>query len=258
MAILLPVIIVGVIGLIAGIGLSVASKLMAVPIDEKEEKIRAALPGANCGACGYSGCDGYAAAVAKGEAEPNKCAPGGDSTAEAIAEILGVEVSAEKKIAYIACKGDDELRTRKFDYEGINTCAAAALLHGGPYSCKYGCLGFGDCYRACPFDAITFEGSKPIICEDLCLGCGQCVAACPKGIISLVDKNHKTLVNCSNKDKGAPVAKACKASCLACSLCVKACDKGAIEIVDNIPVINYEICDSCGKCIAACKRNVLM
>ena len=146
MDILIPVLIVGAIGLIAGVGLALASKFMAVPVDETQEKLREVLPGANCGACGFSGCDGYAEALALGKAEPNKCAPGGADAAAALAEILGVEVEeSEPLTAFIACKGTSENTVLGYDYSGLRSCTAANLLHGGPLSCAYGCIGFGDC-----------------------------------------------------------------------------------------------------------------
>ena len=258
MDILLPVIIVAVIGLIAAIGLALASKFMAVEVDETESKIREALPGANCGACGYSGCDGYAAALAKGEAKPDGCTAGGASTASAISEILGVEVTVEPKVAFVACNGNYEISNLKYNYEGVKTCSGASLLHAGTLDCKFGCIGFGDCAAACKFGAITVENRKPIVCEELCVGCGACVTACPKGTVTLVPKDHKTLVACSNKAKGAAVVKACGVSCIACGMCEKACDKGAIKMVDNLPLIDSALCDGCGKCISACKRKVLV
>lgn len=258
MEILLPVIIVAVIGLIAGIGLSVASKLMAVPVDEKQEKIRAALPGANCGACGYSGCDGYAAAVAKGEAAPDKCAPGGETAASAMAEILGVKIVSEPKVAFIACNGNHEITKSKYTYAGMQSCSAASLLHAGPLECAYGCIGFGDCARACPFGAILAENGKPIVCKDLCLGCGKCVEACPKNLIALVPKDRKVTVACSNKEKGAPVVKMCGVSCIACRMCEKQCEAAALKIENNIAVIDYSLCTGCGKCREACKRGVIV
>jgi len=258
MNILLPVIIVGVIGLVAGVGLSVASKLMAVPTDEKVEKIREALPGANCGACGYSGCDGYAAAVASGEVSADKCAPGGETAAKAMAEILGVEISTEPKVAFIACSGNSEITNLKYNYTGMNSCTAASLLHAGPLECAYGCIGLGDCAKICPFGAILTENGKPIICEDLCMGCGKCVTACPKNLISIIPKNRKVTVACSNKQKGAPVVKMCKASCIACTMCEKQCETGAIKVVDNLAVIDYSLCNGCGKCKEICKRGVII
>lgn len=258
MEILIPVIIVAVIGFIAGIGLSLASKFMAVPVDEKQEKVRAALPGANCGACGYSGCDGYAAAVASGDAAPDKCAPGGATAAAALAEILGVEVVNDPKIAFIACKGNREVTKQKYGYDGMLSCTAANLMHNGPLECEYGCIGFGDCAKACPFGAITLENGRPVVCGDVCVGCGKCTAVCPKSLISLIPKNAKIKVACSNKSKGAPVVKACGVSCIACKMCEKACENGAVKVTDNVAVIDRALCTECGKCKTVCKRGVII
>ena len=258
MEILLPVIIVGIIGLIAGVGLSLASKFMAVPVDEKQEKIREALPGANCGACDFSGCDGYAAAVAAGEASPDKCAPGGAAAAAALAEILGVEVVNEPKTAFIACKGTRENTKLKYAYSGMQSCAAAAALQSGPLECSFGCLGFGDCAAVCPFGAITLENGRPAVCGDICVGCGKCVSVCPKALISVLPKSAEVRVACSNKEKGAPVVKNCSVSCIACKMCEKACESGAVKVVDNLAVIDRTLCTGCGKCKAACKRGVII
>ena len=257
--ILIPIVIVGVIGLVAGIGLALASKFMAVPTDETQEKVRECLPGANCGACGYSGCDGYAEAVATGEATSDKCIPGGADTIGAIAAILGVEAATiEPKVAFIKCGGNQETATSKYSYSGLQSCTAANLLHMGPLVCKYGCLGFGDCVAACPFGAITINNGRPVVCEDLCKACGNCVAACPKSLIEIVPKGAYVYVNCSNKDKGAAVAKACSVSCLSCMQCEKNCPNGAIKIVDNRPVVDYSLCIGCGKCKEVCRRKVLL
>lgn len=258
MEILMPVIIVGIIGIIAGVLLSLASKFMSVATDERQDKIRAILPGANCGACGFSGCDGYAAAIASGEAEPDKCAPGGKNTAIALAEILGVEVASDPKIAFIACKGSLKTTKLKYAYNGLQSCLAASLLNSGPLECSFGCVGFGDCAIACPFGAITVANGRPIVCEDVCVGCGKCINACPKSLISLMPKNHKTTVNCSNKARGASVVTACDVSCIACHSCERVCKKGAIKVTNNLAVIDNSLCDGCGKCKTACKRGVLV
>ncbi len=258
MEILIPVIIIAVIGLVAGLGLSFASKYMAVPVDETEAKLREALPGANCGACGFSGCDGYAVALAQGNAAPNLCTVGGEITAKAIAEILKVEVKTEKNIAVVCCNASNDKTTRAFAYEGLQSCAAANLLQGGPLDCKYGCIGLLDCVKACPFNAIIVNDGHPTVCKDLCVGCGICAKTCPKGVIKLLPADFETTVLCSNKLKGAPVVKACKSSCIACTLCEKACEKGAIKIIDNLAQIDYSLCDGCGKCKAACKRKVII
>lgn len=258
MEIILPVIIVGVIGLIAGVGLSLASKFMAVPVDERVEKISAALPGANCGACGYSGCEGYAAAIASGEAKPDKCAPGGAAAVAAISEILGVQIETEEKVAFIACGGNRDITKKKFEYTGYDSCAAASLIHAGPLECAYGCIGYGDCVRTCPFGALTSVDGKPVVCEELCSGCGLCANACPKKLISIIPKNQKIRICCSNKDKGVAVVKGCAVSCIACGLCEKQCETGALKLVDNLPGIDYTLCNGCGKCKAVCKRKVII
>lgn len=258
MEILIPVLIVAALGLIAGAGLSLASKYMAVPVDERQEKIREALPGANCGACGYSGCDGYAEAIAKGEAQPDKCAPGGQTTLDALSEILGQALESNPKIAFIACGGNDERCTKKFDYEGLSSCTSASLMHSGALDCKFGCLGFGDCAAACPFGAISIIDGRPVVCSELCTGCGNCVAECPKSLISLIGKSQKILVNCSNKERGPAVVKSCKVSCIACRLCERSCEYGAIKVIDNIAVVDNELCTGCLKCKEACKRGVLI
>ncbi len=258
MEIILPVVIVGIIGLIAGVGLSLASKFMAVPTNEKQEKIMEALPGANCGACGYSGCEGYAAAIANGESEPDKCAAGGATTATALAEILGVEIENDPKIAFIACGGSLENTKVKYNYDGMQSCTAASILNLGPLVCEYGCIGFGDCAKVCSFGAITVENGRPVVCGDICVGCGKCVSACPKSLISLIPKNTEITVKCSNKQKGAPVVKMCAVSCIACKMCEKACENGAVKVIDNVAVIDYSLCTACGKCKEACKRGVIV
>ncbi len=259
MPIIIAVLIVTVLGLIAGLGLSLASKFMDVPTDEKEAEIRACLPGANCGACGYSGCDGYAAALNSGEATPDKCSPGGEDTAKALSQILGVEVkAAAPMIAHICCNGNAENTAQKHNYTGMKSCTAASLVNISPLACNFGCIGFGDCAAACPFGAITVNDGKPTVCEELCVACGKCTAACPKGLISLIPKNAPVLIGCSNKAKGAYVVKSCKVSCIGCGLCERNCPTGAVKVVDNCVTIDYSLCSGCGKCKEACKRNVLV
>lgn len=258
LSVLIPVLIVVAIGFIVGLGLALAAKFMAVETDETEAKIRECLPGANCGACGYSGCDGYAAALAKGEASPDKCAPGGATAAAALSEVLGVEIETNPKVAFIACAGNREITDSKYAYSGMMSCSAANLLHAGPVSCEFGCIGYGDCMKACEFGAITNENGKMTVCKDVCVGCGKCTKVCPKGIISLIPKDSSPVVVCSNKKKGAAVVKVCKNSCIACMMCEKNCPSGAIKVIDNVAQIDYSICTSCGKCKEVCKRNAII
>lgn len=259
MEILLPIIIVLAIGLIAGLGLSIASIAFAVPTDEKAEKIRECLPGANCGACGFSGCDGYAAAIAKGECAPNLCAPGGAAAAAAIGKVLGVEVEAGvKKAAVVACNGNCENAPVKSDYKGIASCAAANMLYSGTKECRYGCLGFGDCVAACKFGAVSIVDGKAVVDKEKCTACGACVKACPKGIISLVPDVPSHFVYCSNKDKGAAAMKVCKVSCIGCGKCAKECEFGAVTVENNLAVIDPEKCTNCGKCAESCPKKCIL
>lgn len=259
MEILIPIIIVLGIGLVAGLGLSIASVVMAVPVDEKISKVREQLPGANCGACGFSGCDGYAEAVAKGECATNLCAPGGQTATEAISSIMGVAAAvSEKQVAVVNCNGNCENVQSKMDYRGINSCAAANMLYGGTKECKYACLGLGDCVKACPFDAISVSDGKALVDSSKCTACGACIKACPKGVISLKPYSQRFWVYCSNKDKGAMANKACKVSCIACSKCAKTCESGAIYIEDNVAVIHSESCTNCGKCAESCPKNCIL
>ncbi len=256
--ILLAVAVVGAVALVAGVGLAFASKFLAVPADEKFEAVRAALPGANCGACGFSGCDGYAEAIAKGEAECNKCPVGGDKTAAELSEILGVEVVAVKKVAFVACGKTDEKTVLKYHYEGINTCAAASLLYNGPLSCQFGCIGLGDCVTVCPQKAISVNDGAAKVDKDLCTGCGLCSKTCPKGLISILPADFKYAVACSNKDKGGVAMKACKSACIGCTKCAKNCPSGAITITDNLANINQELCTGCGECAKVCPNHCIV
>ena len=255
--VLIAIGIVSAIGLVAGVGLSIASKLMAVPTDEKYEAVRNALPGANCGACGYSGCDSYAAAIAAGEAECNNCPVGGESAAASLSDILGVEVVLEKKVAFVACGGSNTKTSTKYDYNGIMTCAAANLLYNGPLGCKYGCLGFGDCAAACNENGICVSSGVAVVNKDLCKGCEKCVKACPKGLISMVPYDYKTMVYCSNKDKGGMAMKVCKAACIGCTKCAKECPENAIKIENNLANIDPALCTGCGKCAATCPNHCI-
>lgn len=255
MSILIPVLIVVTMGLVLGLGLALAAKFMAVPTDQKQEKIRECLPGANCGACGYTGCDGYAAAIASGEAKPDKCAPGGEKTAKALGEVLGIEISSVPKVAFIACQKNSDV---KYEYTGKPSCLSASLIHGGPLECQFGCIGLGDCAAVCKFGAITLQNGKAIICEDICTGCGACTAVCPKSLISLIPKSSETRVLCSNHHKGVNAIKVCDTSCIACGMCVKACENDAIKLENCVAVIDPQKCINCGKCKEVCKRKTIV
>lgn len=256
--ILLPILIVAGIGLLAGIGLAVASIVFAVPKDERAEKITEMLPGANCGACGYSGCSGYAAALSKGEAKPGLCAPGGEAVAAEISEFLGMAASAmEKKVAMVHCMGSYDVTSDKMEYQGIQSCSAAALLAGGITSCQFGCMGLGDCASVCPYGAIEVCNGMARVDPKQCRACSMCVAACPKGLISLVPYKKQAVVLCSNCDKGAATMKVCKVGCIGCKKCEKTCEYGAIHVENFHAVVDPEKCTGCGACAEACPRHII-
>ena len=247
------VIVVVVIALIAGVILSVASIVFAVPVDEKAEAIAGVLPGANCGACGFAGCSGYAEALAKGEAEIGLCSPGGPDVAEECAEILGVSAgSMEKKVAIIQCAGTCSVVDKKMNYDGIDTCAAAAVFFGGDSACQYGCLGHGDCAAVCPENAITVCNGLATVNEDLCVGCGLCAKACPKNVIIIEAQKWNQHVRCKNTDKGAETRKTCKVGCIGCMKCQKECEAGAITVTNFNATIDYSKCTNCGHCKDVC------
>ena len=194
-----------------------------------------------------------AEAVAAGKAEPNLCIPGAAAVADKLAEILGVSVeSAEPGVAFVACNGDCNAAGSKAIYDGMDSCAAAGMVYGGPSSCIYGCVGCGDCEAVCPADAICVHDSLAHVDARKCIGCGKCVKTCPKHIISIIPKSASTVVMCSNKEKGAVARKNCKNACIGCKKCQLNCPEKAITVTDNVAVIDYSKCSGCGVCVDNC------
>ncbi|MEW6087430.1 MAG: RnfABCDGE type electron transport complex subunit B [bacterium] len=245
----------GAIGLLFGLLLAIADEKLKIELNQLEEELLKALPGANCGACGYPGCSGYAHALTLGNLSPDKCIAGGNETAKKLAKILGVEVTAkERKTAYIKCQGGTGKASDVFIYDGFPDCQTAILVSGGHKACQYGCLGFGTCARVCPFNAIKMnpETCLPEIDRNLCTSCGICVTECPKKIISLVPEKAKVEIRCSSFDKGVEVKKKCSIGCIACQICVKKCPQKAITVKDNLAVIDYTKCNNCMDCVPVC------
>lgn len=254
MPILIPILILLGIGAVCAVLLTVSSIYFAVKEDETVLAVRDALPGANCGACGYNGCDAYAKALASGEGvATNLCVPGGDATARNIATILGVEAEeVVEMVAYVACNGTCGATSKKYDYCGPKNCVSAHLSYKGDKTCSDACLGYGDCAAVCPQNAIKVEDGVAVIDPRKCIGCGICVRKCPKGVISLIKDTTRVVVECSNHDKGAVTRKVCTNGCIACMKCEKTCPVGAIKVKDNLAVIDYSICTNCGACVGVC------
>lgn len=258
MDIFIPIVIVAGIGLIAGIILALASTIMAVPKDERVEALEVALPGANCGACGYSGCSGYAEALAKGEAALGLCSPGGQEVADNCAAILGTEAGeVEYKAALVRCMGSYDNTSNKMNYDGLHSCSAAELLAGGVTTCRYGCMGLGDCEAVCEYGAISICNGVAKIDPEKCTGCSKCVRACPKDLIKFVPKKPQAVVRCSSCDRGPAVMKVCKIGCIGCKKCEKVCKYDAVTVKDFCAYIDAEKCTACGECVEACPRNVI-
>jgi len=248
------------IGLICAALITVASKLMFVKVDVRVEKLRNCLPGANCGACGFSSCEGYAEALAKGAVASNLCLPAGEEGYIKINDILGLS-SGEgiaKKIAYVQCLGDSSVMKTKMEYVGIQSCFAAKQLFGGQRACTFGCLGFGDCVNVCPSDAICVENRLARIDPRRCSGCGVCLKVCPPGVIAVEAVPVHVAIMCVNTEKGARVKEKCSKGCIGCMRCVKECPTRTITAGENLAVIDHLLCDGCRKCVEVCMTGCIV
>ncbi len=256
----LAVAVVGGVGLFIGLFLGVAAIWFKVKVDEKEEAVLGVLPGNNCGGCGYPGCSGLAAAIAKGEAAVNACPVGGEPVGKLVAEIMGVEEqSTTRMTAYVQCQGDCDKITLDYDYTGIEDCRMLSFVpNGGAKSCNYGCLGYGTCAKVCQFDAIHVVNGVAVVDKDKCKACGKCVDLCPKHLISLIPYDAKYTVACNSNDKGPVTMKDCTVGCIGCQLCKKNCPASAVKIKDFNATIDYSKCEGCGICKEKCPRGSIV
>ena len=267
MKILIAVGILGGLGLVFGLILAIASKVFYVKTDPRLEKLVDALPGANCGGCGYAGCAAYAQAVLEGKAPVGGCVSGGNEVARAMAEIMGVKAEeVQRKVALVRCAGyhgiDEEGKPtgskQKGVYEGIPDCLAATKVAGrGPLICKYGCLGFGNCTKVCQYDAIHIVKGVAKVDPEKCVGCMACAQVCPRELIVPVDYGSFAVVACASKAKGAVTIRGCTAGCIGCGLCMKICPEKAIHVEKNLAVIDYKKCTNCGLCATVCPKHLI-
>ncbi|MFP4460350.1 MAG: RnfABCDGE type electron transport complex subunit B [Candidatus Zixiibacteriota bacterium] len=248
----------GAFAFLFGTGLGIAVKKFAVKVDPRVSKVEEVLPSANCGACGYPGCSGFAKAVVKGEAPITGCTPGGKEVAEKIADILGKEVgSTAKQVAICICHGGENASV-SYKYDGIEDCRHANSVAGGPKACMFACLGLGSCADACPFDAIKMENGLPVVDYEKCTACGVCIQVCPKDVMQLVPYKKKVHIGCNSTWKGKDVKSVCSVGCIGCRLCVKNCPADAIEFENNLAKINYDKCINCGICVAKCPTKAIL
>jgi len=222
------------------VALGIANQKLHVETDPRQAEIEAALPQVNCGGCGYASCAAYAEAVAKGEAEVNLCGPGGADVATKIAAIMGVELGESwTRRPVVHCCASQQDRKSRPRLLRISTCGEANVS-GQPHACAYGCLGLGDCMRACAFGAIRMKDGLPVIDYALCTSCGACERACPRGIIEMVPfkAERMMIVACNSKDPGRVVRQICPVGCIACGACARASDLFKVEA--NLAAIDYE------------------
>lgn len=256
--ILIPVAVFGVISLVMGAVLAVASKLFAIEVDEREEKIAELLPGANCGGCGFAGCSACAAAIAKGDAPCDAC-PGLSADAlKQICEIMGQEAKEKvPMVAAVMCSGSIDKVNYRYFFDGSKTCRDIAALQGGDKLCSYACLGYGDCVKVCNFNAISTENGIAEVNRDKCTACGMCVKECPREVISIIPKDKNVVVKCNSKNKGAEMKAICSVGCIGCKMCEKVCEAGAITVVDNLAKIDTAKCTGCGACAQKCPKKII-
>ncbi len=242
------------LGLLLGSGLGYAAIKFKVEADERLPLIRGALPGANCGGCGFPGCDAYAEAVLNGNAPATACSVGGASTVSAISDILGIEaVSLEKQVAFVKCNGNMTDAVFRYDYQGFGDCAAhMQLAGGGSKACIYGCLGCGSCANACQFGAINMIDGIAKVDKEACTACKMCVSSCPKSLITMVPYENHVNVVCNSADIGKVVRGHCKVGCISCKMCEKACEFDAVHVENNCAVIDYSKCTMCDECVKKC------
>lgn len=250
---------IGGVAAAAGLAIGIASRAFFVKENPLKQQLEAALPGANCGGCGFPGCAGYAQALADGKADPTACSPGGSETLTKIATLLGKDAAVkEKESARLACYGQNEHCGTRYNYTGVRTCAGAALLNGGPKSCPFGCIGYGDCVSVCQFGAMEMGADGlPHINEDKCTACGLCIKACPKKILSLQTVSRGVFLHCSSTDPAKEVRAYCAVGCIGCGICAKKCPEGALTMKDNLPVWDWSKCTSCGICAEVCPKKII-
>ncbi len=238
---LIPVAILGGVGLTFGALIALAHRRFQVWEDPRIEEVTGMLPGANCGACGFAGCRAFAEAVIGGETPPATCTVMGQDERADVAQFLGVDAGqVDKVVARLLCAGGSDVAHRKADYYGVSSCAAALAVGGGGKACAWGCIGLADCVVSCDFDAITMSPTDlPVVDPEKCTACGDCVEACPLDLFTLMPVDHHLIVQCRNLLNGEAATAVCSVACNACARCVADAAAGLIEMKNGLAVIDY-------------------
>lgn len=255
---IVPALVLGGCGVLAGVLLTVAAKIFHVETDERVEKICGILPQANCGACGFAGCADYADAIVNKGAASNLCRPGGSECSAKIAEILGTSAAEVVPMtAVVRCNGDCSATSTQFEFGGVQLCKAVKRFYEGNGLCRYGCIGLGDCAKVCDRNAISVIGGVAKVSPVLCRACGKCVSECPNNLIVVKPLASRTEVLCSSSASGKSTKVSCKNGCIGCKICEKKCPHAAIKVENFHALIDYEKCTNCGECIKACPVKVI-
>ncbi len=254
----LPILLFVVLALVAGALLTFLSFKFPSGTTDDVNAVRDALPGLNCGSCGFAGCDEYAKKCVSEKLAPNLCVPGGNEVAAKISAVTGVPFEEVKSVvAHVRCRGNYDVTQDKYDYRGVLSCAASSLFYGGRSSCRDGCLGFGDCAEACPSGAIRVDNGVAVVDRSLCTGCLICTRICPKHIIVGIPRDAAVVVSCSSNLSGKHTRQICRNGCIACRMCERNCETGAIKVNSNHAAIDQTLCTGCGKCAEKCPVKVI-
>ncbi|MCC7431300.1 4Fe-4S binding protein [bacterium] len=236
-----------------------ATQKLEIYVSKRLKEVDYFLPQTDCGDCSYKTCLDYAKAILDKNEKKTLCKPGGKDLILKFSQYFNEKIEAPiKKVAFIRCSGGEGLVKEKFDYEGLESCAAANLMQGGNKACDFACLVFGDCIKSCDYNAIVKgENGLPFVIDERCTSCEDCVEVCPKGIIDLIPESVKVDLACSAQIHGEEILEACKKSCTSCGICVEVCPYEAVELNRDFLVSFNELCTNCGICVPKCPTGVI-
>jgi RnfABCDGE-type electron transport complex B subunit len=253
---------VGGLGLLFGLALAISAVLLKATVDENLASVEAALPGLDCGGCGYPGCAAYAAAIINEGAPVDRCRPGGPKTVSRITEILGMEavgMPETRMVTQVHCCGGPMDTKTLGRYLGIKDCNALYALGAGSRACKEGCLGLGSCVRVCPVGAIGWDAHGRVwVDRENCIACGRCVDVCPTGAMRWVPYDADFVVACNSTASPRQVRGACDTGCIGCGICRKKSPDGGYMVQQSLCRIDYELHGDRTVGAEACPRHCII